>query len=661
MSSRAVLITGCSSGIGRATALRLVRGDRLVYATARRVEDLRELVDAGCRALELDVTDEASMRAAVAEVERDHGAVGVLINNAGYSQSGTIEETPLELVRKQFETNVFGLVRLTQLVLPKMREQGRGKIVNLSSMGGKLTFPGGGFYHATKHAIESISDALRFEVRGFGIDVILIEPGIIRTQFDKTAVGGLPGQSPDSPYVGFMRRVAEATRDAYTKGVLAKLGGEPDDVARVIEKALEARSPKARYTVTASAKALLLQRAIFSDSMWDAFLAQHYLASRQRLSGATLRYYAVMRAALPLLLLLSASAAFAHNFKITEAAVVFRGDGTYQIDLGLDADAFALGMPPDTDSKLVAERMRELSPEEFEAAVDQAKRSIVRLLRIRFDGEKQFPPVGFPLYGTPAATNAEIPTVLGTIARLVGKVPDGAKTFTFGASRAFKVVQLTIFDPSAPEPARYTLDIGEDSPPFKLGGGEQTMTTSEVLRRYTILGYEHILPKGVDHILFVLGLFLLSAYLRPLLLQITAFTVAHSVTLALSMFGVVSLPSRLVESLIAASIAYVAVENICTSKLHAWRPAVVFGFGLLHGLGFASVLKELGLPRTQFVPALVSFNVGVELGQLSVVALAFAAVGWLRNKPYYRKAVVIPASAVIAAVGVYWAIQRAFF
>ncbi len=361
-----------------------------------------------------------------------------------------------------------------------------------------------------------------------------------------------------------------------------------------------------------------------------------------------------------LLALLSAACALAHDFTITEVAVVFHGDGGYQVDLSVDADALALGLPPDSDSAVVAEQMRALPEEEFAAAVAQAKRSIVRLLRIRFDGQKQLPPVEFPQYGTPAADDAAVPTVLGTIARIAGQVPDGAKTFTFGASRVFKVVQLTIFDPSASEPARYTLGIGEDSPPFAIGGGEQTMSAGDVLRRYAALGFEHILPKGLDHILFVLGLFLLSARFRPLLWQITAFTVAHSVTLALSMFDVVSLPSRLVESLIAASIAYVAIENLFTSRLHAWRPAIVFGFGLLHGLGFADVLKELGLPRAQFVPALISFNVGVELGQLAVVALALAAVGWFRDKPYYRKTIVIPASAVIAAVGVYWSIERAF-
>ena len=361
------------------------------------------------------------------------------------------------------------------------------------------------------------------------------------------------------------------------------------------------------------------------------------------------------------LLLLGAAGLFGHDFTITEAVVVFRADGGYQIDVSVDADALALGLPPDADSAVVAEQMRALTPEEFEAAVEQAKRSIVRLLRIRFDGEKQFPPVEFPQYGTPAASEAEIPTVLGTIARMSGRVPEGASSFTFGASRVFKVVQLTLFDPSAPAPARYTLGVGEDSPSFEVGGGDQRLSTWGTAGRYAALGFEHIVPKGLDHILFVLGLFLLSTRFRPLLWQVTAFTVAHSATLALSMFEIVALPSRLVESLIAASIAYVAIENICTSRLHSWRTGIVFAFGLLHGLGFAGVLKELGLPREQFVPALVSFNVGVELGQLAVVAAAFLAVGWLRERPYYRKFVVIPASAAIAAVGVYWSIERAFW
>src|SRR5262249_10468742 len=186
--SKAVLVTGCSTGIGRATAERLAAGGWRVYATARKVESIRDLGERGCQLLALDVCNEGSIRAAVTAIERAAGAAGVLVNKAGYGQEGPVEEVPREEVRGQFETNVFGLPRLTQLVLPGMRRQRWGKIVNLSSMGGKLTFPGGGFYHATKHAVEALSDALRFEVRGFGVDVIVIEPGPIKTSFGDTAV-----------------------------------------------------------------------------------------------------------------------------------------------------------------------------------------------------------------------------------------------------------------------------------------------------------------------------------------------------------------------------------------------------------------------------------------------------------------------------------------
>ena len=163
--SKAVLITGCSSGIGRATAKRLSEVGWRVYATARNVEKIAPLEESGCRRLALDVTDEDSMRRAVEEVEREERTVGGLVNNAGYSQSGAVETVPMEKVRAQFETNVFGLVRMCQLVLPGMRRQGYGRIVNVSSMGGKLTFPGAGYYHATKHAVEALSDALRFEIQ----------------------------------------------------------------------------------------------------------------------------------------------------------------------------------------------------------------------------------------------------------------------------------------------------------------------------------------------------------------------------------------------------------------------------------------------------------------------------------------------------------------
>ena len=267
--STAVLITGCSTGIGRATAELLAGAGRTVYATARRPESIADLEAGGCRTLALDVTDEDSMRAAVSAVEDAEGAVGALVNNAGYSQSGAVESVSLDEVRRQFETNVFGLLRMCQLVLPGMRRQRQGRIVNLSSMGGKLTFPGGGIYHATKHAVEAISDAMRFEVRGFGVDVVVIEPGLIRTDFAETAVGSIgQGTEPEGPYAVFNEAVAAATAGAY-HGPLGLLGGGPAAVARTIEKALSARRPRTRYPVTASARLLLAQRALLPDRLWD--------------------------------------------------------------------------------------------------------------------------------------------------------------------------------------------------------------------------------------------------------------------------------------------------------------------------------------------------------------------------------------------------------
>ncbi len=289
--SKAVLITGCSSGIGEATAKRLAGHGWSVYASARRLESIEHLTDAGCKLLQLDVCDEPSMRAAVETIEREHGAVGVLVNNAGYSQGGPIEQVPLAAVRRQFETNVFGLVALTQLVLPAMRKQNWGRVVNVGSMGGKLTLPGAGFYHATKHALEAISDALRFEVRGFGVDVTLIEPGLIVTEFGKTAAatvaaadssggGSSPEQSETAspaastltdPYKKFNTKLAAMTKDVY-EGPMRHLGGGPDVVAKAIEKAISRRRAPSRMLLTPSARLTVLQRKLLPDRLWDAML-----------------------------------------------------------------------------------------------------------------------------------------------------------------------------------------------------------------------------------------------------------------------------------------------------------------------------------------------------------------------------------------------------
>jgi NAD(P)-dependent dehydrogenase (short-subunit alcohol dehydrogenase family) len=221
------------------------------------------------------VTDEESMRSTVEEVERAEGAVGVLINNAGYSQSGAVERVPMEKVRRQFETNVFGLARMCQLVLPGMRRQGFGRIVNLSSMGGRLTFPGGGYYHATKHAVEAISDALRFEVRAFGVEVVVIEPGLVRTGFAETAVDSM-GDDGSGPYAGFDEGVARVTRENYERGPLARLGGGPEAVVETMERAISAARPRARYTVTPSARLLISARRLLPDRAWDGLVGFFY-------------------------------------------------------------------------------------------------------------------------------------------------------------------------------------------------------------------------------------------------------------------------------------------------------------------------------------------------------------------------------------------------
>lgn len=278
--SKAVLITGCSTGIGRATAEQLAACGWNVYATARKPEAMADLATKGCKTLALDVCDDASARAAVAAIERAEGAVGVLINNAGYGQEGAVEEVPLESVRRQFETNVIGLTRLIQLVLPGMRRQRWGKIVNISSVGGKLTFPGGGFYHATKHAVEALSDALRFEVRGFGIDVVVIEPGTIKTAFGDTAIASVATLGGvGSAYAAFNRAVAEKIREAY-EGPLAALSAGPEAVAATIQRAITAQRPRTRYPVTAAARVLLRLRKWLPDRIFDSVLRTQFPAPR---------------------------------------------------------------------------------------------------------------------------------------------------------------------------------------------------------------------------------------------------------------------------------------------------------------------------------------------------------------------------------------------
>lgn len=283
--SRAVLITGVnslsgtSSGTGRTTALRLHRAGWPVYASGRSLEGLKDLAEEGITTLRLDVTDEGSMVEAVERISADHGAVGVLVNNAAYSLNGTIGETPMEQVRRQFETNLFGLSRMTQLVLPGMREQRSGRIVMMSSIFGLFATPGRGYYQATKHALEAVGDSLRQEVRPWGIKVSIIEPSPILGSFVPTTVGDL-GLSTDSDlYAEFWDRFV-VWHGAYREVDHPKGRGRTSvrsrDVAAVIEKAITAENPKIRYRIGVPVRLLKPQRAIFGDRAWEVFLSKFF-------------------------------------------------------------------------------------------------------------------------------------------------------------------------------------------------------------------------------------------------------------------------------------------------------------------------------------------------------------------------------------------------
>ena len=259
-----VLITGASAGIGKSTAKLLLANGYKVYAGARRLENLRDLETLGAGVMRLDVTDEASLKSALDTVMNAEGRLDVLINNAGYGAHGAIEDVPMSEARRQFDVNVFGLARLTQLVLPIMRKQGSGKIVNISSIAGKITLPLGGWYHATKHAVEAYSDALRAEVYRFGIKVILIEPGAIKTEWDTVAMANLAKYSGQGPYAALTDKLVNKFRAGYKAGAPG-----PDVVAKTILKALRADRPSARYAVPFQARLILLMKWLLPDCVLD--------------------------------------------------------------------------------------------------------------------------------------------------------------------------------------------------------------------------------------------------------------------------------------------------------------------------------------------------------------------------------------------------------
>jgi NAD(P)-dependent dehydrogenase (short-subunit alcohol dehydrogenase family) len=269
---RVALVTGASSGIGEATARRLAGLGYSVYAAARRVDRMSALGEEGIRVETLDVTDDASMVAVVDKIIAETGRIDVLVNNAGYGSYGALEEVPIEEARRQFEVNVLGLARMTQLVLPQMRARGDGYIVNISSMGGKIWEPLGSWYHAAKFAVEGLSDSLRAEVSGFGIKVVIIEPGNIRTEWGGIAAEKLQQTSADGPYRELAALVGRGLRS--TEG--GRMGSGPEVVADAVAKAVQSRKPRTRYPVGGGARSILLAERVLPDRGFDWFITTLY-------------------------------------------------------------------------------------------------------------------------------------------------------------------------------------------------------------------------------------------------------------------------------------------------------------------------------------------------------------------------------------------------
>ena len=266
---KVILITGASSGIGKETALTLIKEGHMVYGAARRVEQMQNLVDAGGHALQMDVTDESQIVAGIRQIVEEQGKIDVLINNAGYGLYGAVEDISIGDAKRQFEVNIFGLARVTKEVLPHMRKQNSGKIINISSMGGKMYTPLGAWYHATKHALEGWSDCLRIELKQFNIDVVIIEPGAIATEFGDVMYAPMLKNSGEGPYSQLAKNMAKTTKESYEKKGAAS---PPSVIANVISKAIRSGKPKTRYVAGKMAKPLMWIRKYMGDRVFDKAL-----------------------------------------------------------------------------------------------------------------------------------------------------------------------------------------------------------------------------------------------------------------------------------------------------------------------------------------------------------------------------------------------------
>lgn len=269
---KVIIVTGASSGMGKDFALHLLKKGHTVYGLARRVERMDDIVQAGGKAIAMDVTNEEQIQKAVDQVLKEQGKVDVLINNAGYAVYGSVEEANIDAARRQFEVNIFGLASLTQKIIPSMRERKSGTVINISSMGGKMYTPFGAWYHATKHALEGWSDCLRVELIPFGVDVVIIEPGGIDTEFTDVFFQNLQGDPENGPYAGALKKVIQSSREMAENGKLSK----PSVITNLIDKAVHSEKPKTRYVAGAYAKPLMFMRKYFGDRRFDKILMKQF-------------------------------------------------------------------------------------------------------------------------------------------------------------------------------------------------------------------------------------------------------------------------------------------------------------------------------------------------------------------------------------------------
>ncbi len=351
----------------------------------------------------------------------------------------------------------------------------------------------------------------------------------------------------------------------------------------------------------------------------------------------------------------------AHKMRPTVALVVLQLDGQFTLELRANAEALLAGISPehedtsDSPNAGLYNELRALSPIALKNEIMVFSPKLMQGFKLKFDDRS----------AKLRLNSIRVPDVKDRGRARVsnlnfkGQIPAGAQVLRWSFSAKFGDSIFIVKHDGENKGMSNWLKDGTESTPFLISEKFTSKSTLEVAVEYIELGFTHIIPKGLDHILFVLGIYLLSSRLKSIVWQVTAFTVAHTITLGLTIYGLLALPASIVEPLIAASIVYVAVENIITSELKPWRIALVFGFGLLHGMGFAGVLGEIGLPRSEFLTALITFNIGVEFGQLSVIAAASIMTGlWFRNKIWYRKVIVIPASVMNALIGAYWTVER---